>query len=207
MRQISSGEGCCNPQLLQVSTASATSLSASAKLSDHGGHKQTNPHAGKIRRPQFWTHAVVRARMWRRVRRCRPPPPVVQERRERAAKARRNRGALRARPRAARITREVSASKHSPSGARRYEGWHATRACFFTPKTCHYAPLRNDVPRRDDAPPHHPPLVPLAIASITPSASAVSPRPGPTRRRGGGGALYRRRRGGELRASVLKRDE
>ena len=27
------------------------------------------------------------------------------------------------------------------SGARRYEGWHPTRACFFKPKTCQYPPF------------------------------------------------------------------
>jgi hypothetical protein len=41
------------------------------------------------------------------------------------------------------------------------------------PKACHYAPLRNNAPRREDAPPHHPPPVPLVMAWITSSASAV----------------------------------
>ena len=30
--------------------------------------------------------------------------------------------------------------EHSPSGARRYAGWQATRACFFRSKPCHFAP-------------------------------------------------------------------
>jgi hypothetical protein len=71
------------------------------------------------------------------LRRCHPPPPAVQERRERAAKARRNQGgSLRARPHATRIMREKTPFEHFRSGARRDKGWHATRACFFTPKTC-----------------------------------------------------------------------
>ena len=83
-----------------------------------------------------------------------------------------NKGTLRARPHATRMMREVFASKHSPSGARRYEGWQATHACFFTPKYCQYLPLCDDAVRRDEAP-HHPPPVALAMASITSSASAV----------------------------------
>ena len=57
--------------------------------------------------------------------------------------------------------------------ARRYDGSQAALACFSGPKACEYRPLRNDAPRRDDAPPHHPPPLPLAMASITSSASAV----------------------------------
>jgi hypothetical protein len=73
---------------------------------------------------------------------CRPPPPVVQERRERAAKARRNgRG----------FCAPSAPSRHGDnaryplrafcSGARRYGGRHATRACYFTPKACQYPPF------------------------------------------------------------------
>ena len=76
-------------------------------------------------------------------RRCRPPPSVVGKR-ERAAKARRREGSLRARPHATAAMREASLSSIR-GGARRYEGWHATRACFFPPKACQY--LRFAAPR------------------------------------------------------------
>ena len=66
---------------------------------------------------------------------CRPPPPVVQERRERAVKARRNRRGFCA---------PSAPSRHGDnarypirafcSGARRYEGGYAIRACYLTPK-------------------------------------------------------------------------
>ena len=39
------------------------------------------------------------------------------------------------------IMREASPFEHRPSGARRDTGWHATRACFFRPKACQYAPF------------------------------------------------------------------
>jgi hypothetical protein len=48
---------------------------------------------------------------------CRPPPPVVQERRERAAKARRNRWVSPERLSRHRIMREVSLFEHPHSGA------------------------------------------------------------------------------------------
>jgi hypothetical protein len=48
---------------------------------------------------------------------CRPPPPVVQERRERAAKARRNRWVSSERLSHRRIMREVSLFEHPHSGA------------------------------------------------------------------------------------------
>ena len=47
-----------------------------------------------------------------------------------------NLGMLRARPHVTRIMREKTPFEHFRSGARRDKGWHATRACFFTPKTC-----------------------------------------------------------------------
>jgi hypothetical protein len=52
------------------------------------------------------------------------------------------RGMLRSRPHPTRIMRENTPFEHFCSGARRYEGWHATRACFLRSKACQYAPLR-----------------------------------------------------------------
>jgi hypothetical protein len=98
----------------------------------------------------------------------RPPPPAVQERRERAARRVGRRKAPSA-PHTAGIMHEVSRFGTSSAGARRYEGWLATRACLFRSKAYHYAPLCSAALRRDEAPPHHPP----PIASITSSANAV----------------------------------
>jgi hypothetical protein len=68
-----------------------------------------------------------------------PPAPSMYlgaHRRERAAKARRSGwNASSAPPRYADNARKTP-FEHFRSGAPRYEGWHATRACFFTPKAC-----------------------------------------------------------------------
>jgi hypothetical protein len=48
-------------------------------------------------------------------------------------------------------------------------------ACFFRSKNCQYAPVRTYL-LQDEAPPHRPPLVALAMTSITSSASAVPGR-------------------------------
>jgi hypothetical protein len=71
----------------------------------------------RIRRPQLWTRAVVRATMRRRVRGVPPAPSVCAKRRERAAKTSRNRWVSSERLSHHRIMREVSLFEHPHSGA------------------------------------------------------------------------------------------
>jgi hypothetical protein len=70
--------------------------------------------------------------------RCRPPPPVA------AGNGAGGEGAW-----SVGSERAVTPRGECPkiplssirSGACRHEGWHATRACFFTPKACQYPPF------------------------------------------------------------------
>ena len=102
-----------------------------------------------------------RRTMRRRSAACRPlPPGLLRHRRERAAKARRSCGdTLRARPHAAGLMREKIALSSIRSGAHRDKGYHATRACFFRPKACQYAPSCNHALGRDEAPVTRGPVV------------------------------------------------
>ena len=82
---------------------------------------------------------LVRATMRRRVRGCRPLPPVARGK-ERAAKARRSRGGRSERASHHGTMREISPFEVSSQRRTPNMGRHATRVCFFPPKACQYAP-------------------------------------------------------------------
>ena len=92
-----------------------------------------------------------------------------RRRKERAARARRKKGYAPSAPSRHWDDARSLPLEHPPSGARRYAGSQATLASLFRSKVCYYAPFAMPPLEGNDAPPLHPSLVPLAMASITSS--------------------------------------